>query len=61
MHLAVAEGPNHSPGYLPQADAPYCTNLCIEKGALGSSANKDNIRRSSISVLRFPLLHATIY
>jgi hypothetical protein len=42
MHLAVAEGPNHSPGCLPHADAPYFTNLWIENGASGSSANSDS-------------------
>lgn len=47
MHLAVAEGPNHSPGCFPHAFAPCSTNLCIENGALGSSANNDNILRSS--------------
>jgi hypothetical protein len=46
MHCAVADGPNHSPGCLPHAVAPCSTNLCIEYGALGSSANKDSIVRS---------------
>lgn len=27
MHLAVALGPNHSPGCFPQASAPCSTNL----------------------------------
>ena len=49
MHLAVAEGPNHSPGYLPQAVAPWRTKLCIEYGALGSSANRDRISFSSLT------------
>ena len=40
MHRAVANGPNHSPGYLPQAVAPYLTKLCRENGARGSSANR---------------------
>ena len=35
MHLAVAEGPNHSPGCLLQDSAPCWTNRCIEKGASG--------------------------
>jgi hypothetical protein len=41
MHIAVAEGPNHSPGCFPHATAPCSTNLCIEKGAFGSSAKRD--------------------
>ena len=49
MHLAVADGPNHSPGCFPHADAPCCTNLCIENGALVSSANNLKILRSSSS------------
>lgn len=40
MHRAVADGPNHSPGYLPHAVAPYLTKLCREYGARGSSANR---------------------
>ena len=47
VHLAVAEGPNHSPGCFPQAEAPCSTNLCIENGALGSSANREISCRSS--------------
>jgi hypothetical protein len=47
MQRAVAEGPNHSPGCFPHAVAPCSTNLCIEYGALGSSANSDKIFRSS--------------
>ena len=42
MHFAVADGPNHSPGYFPHEDAPYSTNLWIENGASGSSANRDS-------------------
>jgi hypothetical protein len=41
IHLAVAEGPNHSPGCFPQAEAPCSTKRCTEKGAFGSSANND--------------------
>lgn len=51
MHLAVAEGPNHSPGYFPHAEAPWRTKLCIEYGARGSSANNDRILFSSWSGL----------
>lgn len=40
MHRAVADGPNHSPGYLPHAVAPYLTKLCREYGARGSSAKR---------------------
>lgn len=47
MHLAVAEGPNHSPGCLPQAAAPCSTNLWMEKGAFESSAKRESRRRSS--------------
>ena len=47
MHLAVADGPNHSPGCFPQAEAPCSTKRCIEKGAIGSSAKSDSILRSS--------------
>lgn len=56
IHLAVADGPNHSPGCLPHAEAPCCTNLCIENGALVSSANNLRIRRSSSS--RDPRRHS---
>ena len=60
IHLAVADGPNHSPGGFPHADAPCWTNLCIEKGAFASSANNDKMccslsssvpRRQSIDML----------
>lgn len=47
IHLAVADGPNHSPGCFPHAEAPCSTNLCIENGALESSANNPRICRSS--------------
>lgn len=43
MQRAVAEGPNHSPGYLPQATAPWRTKLCNEYGARGSSAKRARI------------------
>jgi len=56
MHRAAADGPNHSPGCFPQADAPWRTNRCIENGASGSSANNDSKRVSS-SVFA-PLLQA---
>lgn len=53
IHSAVADGPNHSPGYLPQHSAPCLTNRCIENGAPGKSANRDNSRLSfSVSVPR---------
>ena len=42
MHRAVADGPNHSPGCLPQAAAPCSTNRWMENGADESSANKDS-------------------
>ncbi len=51
MQLAVAEGPNHWPGCLPQDEAPCCTNLWIEKGALGLSANRDTSLLSSWALL----------
>jgi hypothetical protein len=51
MQLAVAEGPNHSPGCLPHADAPYSTNLWREKGAWGSSAKSARRRCSSACLL----------
>lgn len=47
IHSAVAEGPNHSPGYLPQHSAPCLTNRCIENGACGESANRESSRDSS--------------
>jgi hypothetical protein len=47
MHRAVADGPNHSPGCFPHAEAPCSTKLWIEKGARGSSANSDISFRSS--------------
>jgi hypothetical protein len=47
--MAVAEGPNHSPGCFPHAVAPCSTNLCIENGAFGSSAKSD-INRLSFSL-----------
>lgn len=48
MQRAVADGPNHSPGCLPQAAAPCLTNRCRENGAEGSSANNDSICFSSL-------------
>lgn len=48
IHDAVAEGPNHSPGYLPQCSAPCLTNRCIENGASGKSAKRDNNCASSL-------------
>jgi hypothetical protein len=59
MQRAVAEGPNHSPGCLPHADAPCSTNLCIEKGALGSSAKSEIILRSSYT--SWPLRQSCTY
>lgn len=47
MHFAVADGPNHCPGCVPQAAAPCSTKLCIENGAAGSSAKSWMILRSS--------------
>lgn len=47
MHLAVAEGPNHSPGYFPHDSAPCFTNRCTEKGAVGVSAKRDSSCDSS--------------
>lgn len=49
IQRAVAEGPNHSPGYFPQAAAPWRTKLWIEYGARGSSANRLTRRASSAS------------
>lgn len=49
MQRAVAEGPNHSPGCLPQADAPCSTKRWIERGAEASSA-KRAIRSRSVSM-----------
>lgn len=51
MHLAVADGPNHSPGCFPHAEAPCSTNRWIEKGARGSSAKSDSRRVSSSSLV----------
>ena len=47
MQLAVAEGPNHWPGCLPQAEAPCWTKRWIEKAARGSSAKSDAMLASS--------------
>ena len=49
MQLAVAEGPNHWPGCLPQAVAPWSTNLWIENGASGLSANSEITLLSSFT------------
>ena len=46
MQLAVAEGPNHCPGCLPQAVAPCWTKRWIEKGARGSSAKRERMEAS---------------
>lgn len=43
---AVAEGPNHWPGCLPQEVAPWWTKRCMEKGAAGSSAKREMIEGS---------------
>jgi hypothetical protein len=50
MHRLAAAGPNHSPGDFAQEISPCLTNLCIENGALGSSANHDSISTCFISV-----------
>lgn len=51
IQSAVAEGPNHSPGYLPQRSAPSSTKRCIENGASGKSANKESSRISSSALV----------
>ena len=50
IQRAVAEGPNHSPGYLPHSAAPCSTKRCIEKGASGASAKRERMGRSSCFV-----------
>lgn len=47
MHRAVADGPNHSPGYFPHATAPCLTKFWREYGARISSENSANISRSA--------------
>ena len=46
MQLAVAEGPNHWPGCLPQAEAPCWTKRWMENGAEGSSAKRERMDAS---------------
>ena len=46
MQEAVAEGPNHWPGCLPQAEAPCWTKRWMEKGAEGSSAKRERMDAS---------------
>lgn len=46
MQLAVADGPNHWPGCLPQAEAPCWTKRWMEKGAAGSSAKRERMDAS---------------
>jgi hypothetical protein len=50
IHRLAAAGPNHSPGAFAQEISPCLTNLCIENGACGSSANQDNISTCLISI-----------
>lgn len=46
MQEAVAEGPNHWPGKVPQAEAPWETKLWMEKGAEESSAKRERMEGS---------------
>lgn len=55
-HLAVALGPNHSPGCLPHASAPCSTNLWMLKGASGESANSESM--SLCSAFDWPSLQS---